>query len=124
VEVHANREVTGWTLEKDVDTNLVRCSMEQLLSVFLESELEQYINSMCIDPDTSEMKLHANYNNYEEYKVQYLTIVECKNTTEKTCATHEEILKFIRSSQMILTVADTKAFENIYEEHATYYKKG
>jgi hypothetical protein len=121
--VHANREISGWVVEKDPSVNLVKCAREKLLTMFTESEVDTYVNSVCFDSQ-SDLKLRANYNNYEEYIVPYLTVVECKNTTDITCATSEEIQEFIRSTQIILTVAETKAFENLYEDQASYYKNG
>ena len=31
IEVHANREISGWVVEKDPTTNLTKCSLEKLL---------------------------------------------------------------------------------------------
>ena len=98
IRVHTNREISGWVVEEDTSTKLYHCSRDDLLQIFTESEVETYLNSMCIDKQSSNMQLLANYDNYEEYKVPYLTIVECKNTTEITCATPQEIEDFVRTS--------------------------
>ena len=58
--------------------------------------------------------------------MSYLTVVECKNTIENPdkCASPEEIEKFLRISQIILTVAETKVVEGIYEDDATFFSNG
>ena len=90
--------------------------MEELEQIFKTNEMSYYQESICID-EQSETSLQANYMNYHQYRVPYLTVVECKNTTMNNdkCASPEEIKKFVRNTQIILTISETRVYRNIFE---------
>ena len=71
------------------------------------------VNSMCID-DPTQLRMEANWD-LKQYKVPYFMIVECKNTTEKVCATPMEIQDFLRSSTIKASMLKTISVESLYE---------
>ena len=102
-----------------------KCTDDELRDIFIESELDLFKNSVCIDPD-SDMYIQGNYNNFLEYIVPYISVVECKNTTENghKCASKDMIQKFIRTTQFVMTTPATEVLESIYEDTATFKKDG
>ena len=61
--------------------------------------MSYYQESICIDED-SDTSMEANYMNYLKYRVPYLTVVECKNSTSNRnkCASPDAIQQFIQST--------------------------
>ena len=92
IQVQANIEIGEGGVVKDKDTKLRKCSIEELEQIFNTNEMSYYQESICID-EQSETSLQANYMNYLQYRAPYLTVVECKNTTDNNdkCASPQEI---------------------------------
>ena len=88
IYVEANRALTGWNTEPNTDIKMRKCNQKELKAAYGDWASNN-INSMCLDnPD--DLKIKGNWDR-PEYKVPYFMIVECRNTTEKVCASPSEI---------------------------------